>query len=124
MDLVQYREHHLRRHGKLGFGPLNFSNYRDGGYAELAYRPTLSSNKVMRDLEFIFRYDLVRTPTQSPGGEHEQSYEFGVDYWLTPSWVLKVAYAVDHRKVPRAKCVFCAARIRDVIEGKEDHHVR
>jgi hypothetical protein len=85
--------------GKLGFGPLNFGNYRHGGYAELAYRPTLSSNKILRDLEFVFRYDLVRSPVQSPGGEHEQRYEFGVDYWLTPSWVLKVAYAVDKRKV-------------------------
>ncbi|MDB5304039.1 MAG: hypothetical protein JWM97_1588, partial [Phycisphaerales bacterium] len=24
----------------LGFGPLNFSNYRDGGYVQLCYRPT------------------------------------------------------------------------------------
>ena len=85
--------------GKLGFGPLNFSNYRHGGYAELAYRPTLSSNKILRDLEFIFRYDLVRVPIRAPGGDLEQRYEFGVDYWLTPSWVLKVAYAVDKRKV-------------------------
>ena len=92
--------------GQLRFGPLNFSNYRDGGYAELAYRPTLSSNKLMRDLEFIFRYDLVRTPTQSPGGEHEQRYEFGVDYWLTPSWVLKAAYAVDQRKVAPSENAF------------------
>lgn len=85
--------------GKLGFGPLNFSNYRHGGYVELAYRPTLSSNAVLRNLEFIGRYDLVRSPVQAPGGEHEQRFEVGMDYWLTPSWVLKFAYAFDKRKV-------------------------
>lgn len=85
--------------GKMGFGPLNFSNYRHGGYAELAYRPTLSSNKILRNLEFIGRYDMVRVPVQAPGGELEQRFEAGVDYWLTPSWVLKFAYAFDKRKV-------------------------
>ena len=85
--------------GSLSFGPLNFSNYRYGGYAEVAYRPTLSTNKIVSNLEFIARWDLVRVPVQAPGGEHEQRYEFGVDYWLSPSWVLKAAYAIDRRKV-------------------------
>jgi hypothetical protein len=92
--------------GKLGFGPLNFGNYRHGGYAEVAYRPTLAENKILRNLEFIFRYDLVRVPVQAPGGEHEQRYEFGIDYWLTPSWVLKAAYAVDRRKVAPSENAF------------------
>ncbi|HEY2588589.1 MAG TPA: hypothetical protein VGI81_22800, partial [Tepidisphaeraceae bacterium] len=62
--------------GKLGFGPLNFGNYRTGGYAELAYRPTLSSNRIIRNLEFIFRYDNLRSPLNSPSGQYEQRYEF------------------------------------------------
>jgi mono/diheme cytochrome c family protein len=92
--------------GSLGFGPLNFSNYRDGGYGEIAFRPTLSENKFLRNLEFIYRYDFVRVPMQAPGGDTEQRHEFGVDYWLTPSWVLKVAYAVDHRKVAPSENLF------------------
>lgn len=92
--------------GKLGFGPLNFGNYRNGGYGEIAYRPTLAANKVIRDLEFIFRYDFVRVPMKAPGGETEQRYEIGVDYWLTPSFVLKVAYAIDHRKVAPSENAF------------------
>lgn len=93
--------------GSLGFGPLSFGNYRNGGYAELAYRPTLSSNPTLQKLEFITRYNLSRSPLRSPGGEHEQTIEFGVDYWITPSVVLKTAYEIDDRKIgPSANAFF------------------
>lgn len=85
-------------HGNLGFGPLSFANWRQGGYALIAYRPTLSPNRYLRNTEFVFRYDMQRTPLRAPGGAHEQRYTFGVDYWLTPSAVLKVAYEIDDRK--------------------------
>ena len=85
--------------GSLMFGPVRFGNWRQGGYVTLAYRPTLSSNKWLRDTEFVFRYDTQRTPLGAPGGEHENRYTFGVDYWLTPAWVLKVAYEFDNKKV-------------------------
>ena len=84
--------------GRLGFGPLRFGNFRQGGYALLAYRPTLSNNAVLRNLEFVFRYDALRVPPAAPGGDHEQRYAFGVDYWLTPSAVLKVAYEIDDKR--------------------------
>jgi len=45
------------------------------------------------------RYNLLRTPLSAPGGDREQLWEFGVDYWLTPSAVFKVAYEVDDKKV-------------------------
>ncbi|HZL36287.1 MAG TPA: cytochrome c [Tepidisphaeraceae bacterium] len=93
--------------GALGFGPTSFGNYRNGGYAELAYRPTLSGSHILQNLEFITRYNLLRTPLRSPGGEHEQAIEFGIDYWITPSVVLKAAYEVDDRKIgPSENAVF------------------
>jgi hypothetical protein len=85
-------------HGKLGFGPLSFGNWRQGGYAMIAYRPTLATDRHLRNTEFVFRYDTQRTPLGAPGGAHEQRYAFGVDYWVTPSVVLKVAYEIDDRK--------------------------
>jgi hypothetical protein len=93
-------------HGSLGFGPLNFNNYRTGGYVELAYRPTLIQNRVLRNLEFVFRYDVLRAPLKAPGGDHEQRYEFGIDYWLTPSAVLKVAYEIDNKKIGQGQNAF------------------
>ncbi len=85
--------------GALGFGPLNFGNYRHGGYGLLAYRPSLVDNKYVRNLEFVFRYDTLHSPLGAPGGDHEQRYAFGIDYWLTPSAVMKVAYEIDDKKV-------------------------
>ena len=84
--------------GALGFGPLTFHNYRSGGYVQLGYRPTLAPNKFLRNFELVTRFDALTTPLSSPGGEHERRYTFGIDYWLTPSAVLKVAYEVDDRK--------------------------
>ena len=85
--------------GTLGFGPLRFGNFRQGGYAMIAYRPTLVENRYLRKMEFVFRYDSLRSPLAAPGGEHEQRYAFGIDYWVTPSAVLKIAYEIDDKKV-------------------------
>ena len=85
--------------GALGFGPLRFGNFRQGGYALIAYRPTLAENRYLQKTEFVFRYDSLRSPLHAPGGDHEQRYAFGIDYWLTPSAVLKVAYEIDDKKV-------------------------
>jgi len=94
-------------HGALGFGPLSFSNYRQGGYVTVAYRPSLAENKIIRNLEFVVRYDTVRIPIRAPGGGNEQRVAFGVDYWLTPSAVLKVAYEIDDNKAgPDANAFF------------------
>jgi hypothetical protein len=87
-------------------GPTGFENYRDGGYAEIAFRPSYFQNRVVRNLEFIFRYDILRIPTSAPGGGTEQRYELGIDYWLTPSWVLKVAYAIDDRSPGQGQNAF------------------
>jgi len=82
----------------MGFGPLSFSGYRDGGYVTVSYRPTLVPNNIVRNLEFVTRYDAVFIPMQAPGGGNEQRVTFGVDYWLTPSAVLKFAYEIDDNK--------------------------
>ena len=50
--------------GSLGFGPLAFTSKHDGGYAEIAYRPTKLDNDFLRNLEMIFRWDhLSRDPS-------------------------------------------------------------
>lgn len=85
--------------GVAGFGPISFGNWRQGGYAQVSYRPTLAKNQFLRNLEFVARYDALRSPLKSPGGQFEQRYEFGVDYWLTPACVLKVAYEIDNKKL-------------------------
>jgi hypothetical protein len=81
--------------GAGGFGPLRYKNNRNGGYAQLAYRPTLSHDRLVRNLEFIGRYDTIHVPADAPGAETDTRFTFGVDYWLTPNVVLKAAYQLD-----------------------------
>src|SRR5437667_10349473 len=80
--------------GSQGFGPLEFNNNRNGGYVELAYRPTHIDNDYTKNFEGVFRYDRLNQ-LHTPVGYDEQRWTFGLNYWLTPSTVIKAAYEVD-----------------------------
>jgi hypothetical protein len=82
--------------GSLGFGPLPLTAKRDGGYAELAYRPTKLDIDFLRNLELIFRWDHLSRAPSGLGDPEETRWTFGIDYWLSPSTVLKAAYEWDH----------------------------
>ncbi len=82
--------------------PLTFRNDRNGGYVQASYRPSHLGNKYARNLEFIFRYDRMDVPSEvsalGPGlSGWEQRYTYGIDYWLDPRAVLKVAYECDEK---------------------------
>jgi hypothetical protein len=85
--------------GALGFGPVSFNNYRQGGYVSLGYRPTEVENKILRNVELLGRYDSLQSALDSPGGEHESRWTLGIDYWLTSYCVVKTAYEIDTKKV-------------------------
>src|SRR5438128_2824013 len=82
--------------GSQGFGPLEFNNNRNGGYVELAYRPTHIDNDILKNFEGVFRYDRINQ-LHTPVGFDEQRWTFGLNYWLTPSTVIKAAYEVDDK---------------------------
>jgi hypothetical protein len=81
--------------GSLGFGPLAFTSKQDGGYAELAYRPTKVDIDFVRNLELIFRWDHLSRDPSGLGDPWETRWTFGLNYWLSPSTVLKAAYEWD-----------------------------
>ena len=81
--------------GSLGFGPLPLTAKRDGGYAELAYRPTKLENDFLRNLEMIFRWDHLSRDPSGLGDPEETRYTLGLNYWLSPSTVVKAAYEWD-----------------------------
>jgi hypothetical protein len=85
--------------GELGFGPLTFDNDRNGGYVLASYRPTRVSNKILKNTEFVGRYDIIDVSSDAPGGGEENRWTFGLDYWLTSSVVLKTAYQIDSKQV-------------------------
>ena len=78
-----------------GFGPITFSNHRNGGYAQLSYRPSRVDN-FLKDFEPVVRFDDL-TQRNTPGGFDEKRWTFGLNYWLTPSTVIKLAYEVDSK---------------------------
>jgi hypothetical protein len=81
--------------GSLGFGPLAFTSKQDGGYAEIAYRPTKLDNDFLRNLEMIFRWDHLSRDPSGVGDPEETRWTLGLNYWLSPSTVLKAAYEWD-----------------------------
>ena len=81
--------------GSLGFGPLPLTAKRDGGYAELAYRPTKLEIDFLRNLELIFRWDHLSGDPSGLGDPSETRWTIGLDYWLSPSTVIKAAYEWD-----------------------------
>src|SRR5438067_6488147 len=80
--------------GQQGFGPLEFNNNRNGGYVQLAYRPTHIDNDIIKNVEGVFRYDRLNQ-LHTPVGFDEQRFTLGLNYWVTPSAVVKVAYELD-----------------------------
>ena len=81
--------------GSLGFGPLAFTSKQDGGYAEIAYRPTKVDIDFIRNLEVIFRWDHLSRDPSGLGDPWETRWTLGLNYWLSPSTVLKAAYEWD-----------------------------
>ncbi len=86
------------------FGGSTFNNSRSGGYGEIAYRPTMAGS-FLKDLEGVIRYDWLSNPSDAAGissAFDEQRITIGVDYWINPSSVFKVAYQFDDVDDPTA----------------------
>jgi hypothetical protein len=81
--------------GTLGFGPLSVTGKRDGGYAQIAYRPTQADVDFLRNVELIFRWDHLSRAPSGLGAPEEDRWTLGLDYWLGPGTVLKAAYEWD-----------------------------
>ena len=73
-----------------------FSNNRNGGYVQLAYRPTRIENSFLKDLEPVVRFDRLNQKN-TPVGFDEDRWTFGLNYWINPSTVVKAAYEHDHQ---------------------------
>lgn len=81
--------------GALGFGPLAFKSQREGGYTQVAYRPTKVDVDFLKNLEMIFRWDRLSRAPSGLGEPEEERWTLGLDYWLGPGVVVKAAYEWD-----------------------------
>jgi hypothetical protein len=84
---------------------------REGVHAQVAYRPRDCSIRFLEDLEAIYRFgyvdfrgidpttlDLTKYTTPVDVPVRRSQHEFGIDYWLSPRAVLKVAYQVNRER--------------------------
>jgi hypothetical protein len=72
---------------------FSFDNKSSSFFAQVSLRPTGSGNKLLKNLEFAFRYVDNKTPAGSFWGANFHEEDLGVDYWLSWRTVLKCTYA-------------------------------
>ena len=76
---------------------ITFNNERSGGYLQLAFRPTKSDLEFLRNMEFVGRYGWLDLPSGASETFDQDRWTLGVNYWLNPSTVFKIAY--EHTQV-------------------------
>ncbi|MHC4135497.1 MAG: hypothetical protein ACYTDU_15460 [Planctomycetota bacterium] len=82
-----------------GAGTLfTFENRRDGWFVQVAYRPTMLPEP-WRDFEIIVRFDQVQNPGPDEIGNDSNRITVGVDYWILPNVVAKVAWFSHNNSV-------------------------
>ena len=84
--------------GSLGFGPLRYNNRRDSGYVQLAYRPSKINHFICKNLEAVGRWDMFNRPSGAPESVDERRWTLGLNYWLSPTTILKAAYQFGEQR--------------------------
>lgn len=74
------------------FENLIFNNISSSYYGQLSFRPTMSSNNFIKNLEFVCRYSELSTPIGSGWASDKKEFSFGLNYWLSWHSLLKLNY--------------------------------
>ena len=76
-----------------GITEYSFKTSPTAWYLAAGIRPSLVDNKILRNLEFAYRYSSYQRPLDAPwGGSNLMSNEFALDYWLHWNSLVKIAY--------------------------------
>ncbi len=73
-----------------------FVNKSSAWYAQLAYRPALVSNDIIRNFEIVGRYSVYDTPIGSLWFDNKSQLTLGLNYWLDWRTVIKADYQINH----------------------------
>jgi hypothetical protein len=55
---------------------------------------------VLKNCELVLRYDHYHKPPGAPDAVVETRWTLGLDYWVTPAFVVKAAYEWDRQNDP------------------------
>ncbi len=72
-----------------------FTNKCSSYYVQLAYRPALVANNVLRNFELVGRYSVYNTPKGSLWYSNQSQIEVGLNYWFAWRTVLKISYQIS-----------------------------
>jgi len=76
----------------------SFDNTTSSSFAQISIRPVAVENKLLKNLELVFRYVNYTTPGNSLWGQNYHEEDIGLDYWLTWRTVLKFTYTKSHSR--------------------------
>jgi len=79
---------------------LPFNNTSSGGYAQIAYRPILSSIYLVRNFESVLRYDWIDLQKNAAFND-QQRLTVGLNYYIEDRTILKFAYRFDNTENAR-----------------------
>ncbi len=83
-----------------GTATYTYNNKRDVYYAQFAYRPTMSKNKVIKNFEGVVRYSALNLPDGAKENKDITQLILGLNYWANWRTVVKAAYQPD-KDTPR-----------------------
>jgi len=75
---------------------FTFKNQTNSGFIQMSLRPTVGDSKFVKNLELAFRYASFKTPNESAWSQNTNSYDVGLDYWLSWRSVLKFTYNINN----------------------------
>lgn len=71
-----------------------FTNKSSSYYAQLAFRPALADNKILKNMELVGRYSVYNTPQGSLWENNQSQIDVGLNYWFNWRTVLKMSYQI------------------------------
>ncbi len=78
--------------GMIKAARYTFKNNSNAFYLQVAYRPTLINNNILKNIEFVGRYSNYNTPLGSLWYSQQSQLSYGINYWFSWRTVLKLGY--------------------------------
>lgn len=73
-----------------------FTNNSSSYYAQLAFKPAMVDNAILKNVELVGRYSAYITPIGSLWESNQSQIGIGLNYWFTWRSVLKLSYQITN----------------------------
>ncbi len=80
-----------------------FTNKSSSYYAQLAFRPALAENAILKNMELVGRYSMYDTPHGSLWESNQTQLDIGLNYWFTWRTVVKMSYQITNETMDESE---------------------